>query len=140
MRTRKWLAVLGLSLLTTAGFAGLSEVIQVEIDLQPDGSGSAFGAMPAARFSDNDVEFIGCGTRNISVPGSPLFQFAFCQAGDADGNQVFCSTTNPDLVKAVDAISDSSFLTFSFDTNAECFRIGVSTQSLHLRGTKDSKK
>ena len=87
----------------------------------------------------HEVEYIGCGTRNLVFPGIPPFQFAFCQAADAADTQVFCSTQNVDLVKAVDAISDSSFITFSFDSFGECTAIGVSTQSLHLRGGKESK-
>ena len=132
MKTRKILAIAFLTLFSAIALAGMVVDGPVEIVLNEDGSGQAIGNMTSARYSDNDVEYIGCGTRNIDVGGGNFFQFAFCQAGDAAEELAFCSTQNPDLVGALEAIADHSFVIFSFDANGECTRIGFSTQSFYL--------
>ena len=76
------------------------------------------------------------GQRNIEDGAGGLFTWAFCQARDADGQQISCFTFNPDLVKTVNAINDTSFITFSWteedDGSLTCNRMGFSTQSFYL--------
>ena len=117
--------------LSSWALAGLVQPAPILIILNPDLSGSAQGDMVTARFSDNDVEFIGCGIRTITGPGG-VFQFGFCQATDADEQAVFCSTQNVDLLDAMKATADYSFLTFAFDADGACTRVGFSTQSIYL--------
>ena len=140
MKISKLIAGVFLTLLATTSFAGIFASAEVNIVDNGDGSGSAFGAMPITRFSDDDVAYIGCGTRNIDTGGGSLFTFAFCQAGDRDGNTAFCSTQNPALVEAIRAISDTSFIVFAWNTSDECTQIGLSTQSLHQLTDKETKK
>ena len=140
MKISYLVAVLLLSLMSTIAVAGLSHNRTVEILFAEDGSGQATGAMAAARYSDNEIEYIGCGTRNFVNPDWTLFEFAFCQAGDSAGTEAFCSTTNSELVRAVRAISDSSWLLLRWTPEGECQGIGISGNSFHLFGDKDSKR
>jgi hypothetical protein len=98
--------------------------------------------MWTARTADNDVEFIGCGTRVVDVGGDP-FLFGFCQAQDADENKIVCFTQNQDLLDAMKSPSDFSFITFSWVDDGsggiECIRIGFSTQSIYLPNFKIQK-
>ena len=127
------LAVL-ISFFSAYGMAGVVQPAPVEVDL---GNQNAQGDMVTARFSDNDVEYIGCGVRTFE--GAPSFSFGFCQAGDADGNEVLCFSQNPDLLDAIKAISDYSFITFSWDSGLVCTRIGNSTQSWYIPELKLKK-
>ena len=89
--------------------------------------------MVAARYSDNDVEEIGCGIRIRAVGTS----FGFCQATTVDGETVACLTTDPVLFDAIDFVDDYSFILYEWTEdltlgNFTCTSIGVSTQSFYL--------
>ena len=131
MRLGKIFWIGTLTLFSAAAFAGLAQPAPILITQNADGSGNAQGDMLTARNADNDVEFIGCGTRTIDT-GTGSFSFGFCQAANAAEEMAFCSTSNADLLDAVKAVSDYSFLTFGFDESGECTRIGSSTQSFYL--------
>jgi len=142
------LAIVAIAVAVTSfAFAGLVQPAPVTITMNPDDSGFAQGDMLTARYSDNDVEFIGCGTRTIKN-GGPLFHFGFCQATDSEGNFAFCSTNDAELLTSMRATADYSFVTFGFDENGECNRIGFSTQSFYIpnkvqkksKGSKKKKK
>jgi hypothetical protein len=139
------LAIVAISVAVASfAFAGLVQPAPVMITLNEDNSGFAQGDMLTARYSDNDVEFIGCGTRTIEA-GGPLFHFGFCQATDSEGNMAFCSTNDADLLTSMRATADYSFVTFGFNTDGVCTRIGFSTQSFYLpnkvqKKSKGSKK
>ena len=121
-----------LAALSSAVFAGLAQPAPITITIDPvDNSGSAQGDMVTARFSDNDVENIGCGIRVIENE-SGGFQFGFCQATDSEETQAFCTTQNANLLEAMKAVSAYSFITFSFDADGECTRIGFSSQALYI--------
>ena len=133
MKIRKVAIALTVLFSTTLAFGGLVQGVNVEVGLNPDGSGGASGDMVSARFSENLTEYIGCGVRINSDPTFGfVLEFAFCQAVSADGTAAFCSTEDPILVDAVRSISDFSFLTFGFDENGTCRRIGNSTQSFYI--------
>jgi hypothetical protein len=136
MKSRRIIATAILGLFSGIVVAGSVIDFPVEVALNPDGSGSAAGNMTTARFSDNDVEYIGCGTRNVDLGADGIFQFGFCQAGNAAADEAFCSTENPDLVAALRSISAYSFVSFSFNDLGECTRIGLSTQSFYIPAGK----
>lgn len=140
MIKRKIITATALTMFSAVAIAGTVFLVPVEVLLNDDGSGTARGSMSTARYSENNVELIGCGTRNIDIGGGTLFEFGFCQATDANDTAVFCSTDNPDLVKSIRAISAYAFLIFSWDANLQCNRIGMSTQSIHLPDGKQTKK
>lgn len=120
--------------------AGLERPVPVDINLNADDSGDAQGDMVTARFSDNDVEFIGCGVRVWKMADGSYMNWGFCQARDADEVEVFCSTEDPDLLDVMKATSSYSFITFSWDADEECTHIGFSTQSFYLPEHTSKKK
>jgi hypothetical protein len=121
-----------LGLFSTFAVAGYLQPAPVVVTLNDDGSGFATGDMVSARFAANAVELIGCGTRTFDDGAGGTFMFGFCQAADSANVQGFCSTTRPDLLEAMHATGDFSFITFAWDVNGECTRIGHSTQSFYI--------
>ena len=93
---------------------------------------TAGGDMVTARFSRNEIEYIGCGTRTYAFADGTHFQYGFCQANDADDVRAFCSTEDPVLVDAIGRLSDFAYVTFSWNEDGTCNRIGSSTQSFYL--------
>lgn len=129
---RKELMAIGLLALSSSiAMAGKVQPAPVVVFVNPDGSGQANGSMATARASANDVEYIGCGVRKFAT-GAGAFTTGFCQASDAAGVAGFCSTENAELLDVVENIADHSFITFGWDAEGQCTRIGISTQSLYL--------
>jgi len=131
-RMKKGLALTVLALASSAALAGLVTDQPVTVTLNGDGSGNAAGSMTTARFSKNNVEFIGCGVRRIDDGAGGVILFAFCQAADAANVQGFCSTDNPNLIASIGDQDDFSFITFSWNAAGECRSIGNSTQSFYI--------
>ena len=136
MKARYVLISAILAIFSSIAVAGLVQPAPILID---EANRFAQGDMWTARTADNDVEFIGCGTRVIDDGAGGTFLFGFCQAGDADEVEAFCSTFNQDLLDAMKSTSDFSFITFSWDENFDCTRIGFSTQSFYLPNFKIQK-
>ncbi|MGH8441989.1 MAG: hypothetical protein ACRETF_03690 [Nevskiaceae bacterium] len=132
MKMKLGLSAAALALVSTLATAGFLQPAPVLITVNGDGSGLAQGDMVTARFAPNTVELIGCGTRTIDDGAGGVFNFGFCQATDAGGVQGFCNTTRADLLEALHATGDFSFITFAWDVNGECTRIGTSTQSFYI--------
>lgn len=120
-------AALALTLMAGVASAGYIQPQPVQID---SNLRTAIGDMSSARSSEDPNELIGCGIRQIEV-GVDVFVFGFCSAAVGEAS-ITCLTVNPDLIRAIDAISDYSFITFSWNDQDECTRIGVSTQSFYL--------
>lgn len=129
MKIRKTATAIATMLISSLAFSGAVVDAPVDVDLD---NRFAFGVMSSARFSDNDVEFIGCGVRHIDDGAGGIFVFGFCQATDADEEVLFCSTERLDLLEAIRSIADFSFITFAADENGQCIRIGNSTQSFYI--------
>jgi len=118
-------------------FAGYLQPAVVDVDLDNNFVG---GDMVSARYADNETEFIGCGVRNFDDGLGGIFETGFCQAEDAEGDRAACFTSSPHLLDAIKAISDFSYITYSYNVNVdvdgnesfECTRIGNSTQSFYL--------
>ncbi len=114
-------------------YAGQTQPALVDVDLD---NMIATGDLVSARTEKKTDSFIGCGTRNIELPDSTLFSWAFCQAQDAEDELVTCFTQNPELVQTIREINDTSFVTFSWrveeDESLTCTRMGFSTQSFYL--------
>lgn len=138
MKTRSFFTLLAFGLLSGAAFAGFTQSVPVVVDL--DGQFAA-GNQTTARTSANDLEYIGCGTRNTS-DGVFSFRFGFCQAGDANGVEVLCFTEDPALIDEMRSNSSYSFITFGWREGSgglgdyECIRVGFSTQSFYLPNKK----
>ena len=130
------LSMLALVFSSSMVLAGFVQPAPVDIIINDDGSGAAQGDMVTVRFSENDVETIGCGFRSFDDGLGNAFEFGFCQAtlddGSAEGLGVFCSTMNSNLLDAMKAGNDYSFITFGWNADGECIRIGYSTQSFYI--------
>ncbi len=140
MNMKKLLIPLALLMFSVTAFSGLTRSVPVTIDLV---NGNASGDMITARNSDNDFEFIGCGLRAFEDGVGGVFYFGFCQAQLEEGAPVNCFTQNVDLLEGINLISDSSFITFSWNDDGNggltCWRIGSSTQSFYLSKQKTGK-
>ena len=136
MKIRNLLSITALTLIAGVAFAGQVQPAVVFID---EANMFAQGDMWTARTAKNDVEFIGCGIRVVDDGVSLPFSFGFCQAQDSAEVLILCTTLSADLVEAIKGISDTSFLTFSWNASFECTRIGASTQSFYLPEFKTKK-
>lgn len=134
MKARHILISAILALFSSIAVAGYVQPLPVLIVINPDTSGLAQGDMWTARTAGNDVEFIGCGIRLTDS-----LSWGFCQAADADGDQMTCFTLNPVLLDAIKTISDFSYIEFTWDVAADCTSIGISTQSFYLPNFKIQK-
>jgi len=132
MNKKRGLSAAALALFSTVAAAGFLQPAPVIVTLNGDGSGSATGDMVSARFAPDAVSVMGCGTRTIDDHAGGVFHFGFCQATDSTGVQGFCSTDRADLLEAMHATGDFSFITFAWDVDGFCTRIGTSTQSFYI--------
>ncbi len=140
MKKKTWLSAAALAVMSTLATAGYVQPAPVTVELNPDGSGFAGGDMVSARFAPDAVSVIGCGTRTFDDGAGGTFHSGFCQATDAAGVQGFCFTNRADMLEAMHATADYSYITFRWDVNGECVRIGTSTQSFYLPDNKTTKK
>ncbi len=138
------IAIIGATMIAVPAFAGETQPAAVTVDLD---NFFASGDTVTARTDDNDEVYIGCGTRNTDDGAGGLVSWAFCQAQDAEGDQITCFAFDSPLVNTINAINDTSFITFSWADNGngflECSRMGFSTQSFYLgkevKGNKADK-
>ena len=129
MKSRQILILIFLALFSSMAIAGKTLPVDVNVDLTDL---FAEGDQWTARTSPGDLEFIGCGVRNFDDGVGGVTAFGFCQAEDADGDRAFCNTANEDLLDAMEATSAFAYITFSWNLDGECIRIGNSTQSFYL--------
>ena len=131
MRMKQVISTAALLLGSAAAMAGLVQPAPVEITTNEDGSGYAWGDLVTARYSDNDVEVIGCGVRR-SDAGDEFTLLAFCQATTADNVRVACFTDDSRLIESLAALNVYSYVSFSWDADLVCTSISTSTNSFYL--------
>ena len=107
------LAVLGITLQLQGlpVWAGLVRTPEVTIRHHNGTNGylfvGAYGTMAGARYSVDNQQFIGCYT------ASPYSTSEItCKAKDKIGREVYCFSSVPEYVAAVNAITDSSYISF----------------------------
>jgi hypothetical protein len=87
----------------------------------------ASGSVGSARNSSDSTQFISCQT-STSLPS----HFITCAAADSAGHSASCSMTadgsNPDLW-GLSVMSESSMITFTWDTVGNCTSVLISTYS-----------
>ncbi len=128
--------------LTTLAFASgvkAGQTTDAPVVINMEGM-SAQGAQTSARFSENDVERIGCGARVTDAGVGDVVYFGFCQATDANEVSVTCFTFSPDLVAAINSVANFGFIDFSWNENDECTSVRNSTQSIYLPDFGNGKK
>lgn len=137
MKLKKTALAISLGLSSTLAMAGFVQPAEVMVDLVGE---TAQGDQWTARNEADDAVYIGCGLRAYDDGAGGVFRWGFCQAIDADGDEVVCNTENPGLIDAIGAQDDFSFIVFSWRTEVNdagekiqvCDHIGSSTQSFYL--------
>ncbi|MEP5764385.1 MAG: hypothetical protein ABJ308_07315 [Halieaceae bacterium] len=135
MKYFQFLSLIALSASSLLSHAGNSLTSEVEIVDNGGGSFLASGSLASARFSDNDIEDMGC--RLLGVAGA--VNQVQCGAVDSAGTSVCCTSTDPFIIEAVQAIYAFSWLCIEM-TSGSCDRLFVSTRSLHIPDLKLQKK
>ena len=127
-------------LLSVSAYAGTFQQSPVEIKDNGDGSGEARGSQGSARFSENEVEFIGCRLQGrIQTPTASARLQVSCSASDENGTQVSCRSTEPEIIGAMQAISAYSWIFFTFDMAGNCTLLQTSTRSLFIPDSRNLK-
>jgi hypothetical protein len=134
MKTKHVISAAALILASTVASAGSYQPRPVTLDLT---NRTADGDMLTARDSLNPGDFIGCGIRQLSG-----FAWGFCQAGHSlvEGDYFTCYTEDADLLEAIKALDDFSYITFTWDVDGVCTSIGNSTQSFYIPDLKSKSK
>ncbi len=78
------------------------------------------GMLGSAYNSTDNTQFILCGVNTAANSKSMT-----CTAKDSTGVTVMCTTSNSNLINAVNGLPDSGYLTFNFDANGNCTSIRV---------------
>ena len=86
------------------------------------------GTLTGVRFTDDDVQQIGCRIAGNRF-GTPSVA---CHARDINENIHFCFSSDPALIEAAKSISPYSFVNYVFDEAAECIFLLVSVRSHHI--------
>ncbi|MBE9548774.1 MAG: hypothetical protein IMF09_05145 [Proteobacteria bacterium] len=129
MKVKYLVAATALILASAPVYAGQYLEVAVEVDTV---AMSASGSMSTARFSDNEIEFIGCGTTVFLNPDGSTYNFGFCQAATTDNVRGFCNSDNPGIVAQMGEASAYSYLSFNWDVDGICTRVKHSTQSFYI--------
>lgn len=138
MKIRRFLVIPALlAAAASAAVAGQVTPQPVVLDLV---GRQAFGDMATARFSDNPFEFIGCGVRNVLLADGSVFRTGFCQAGISATEFFTCFTEENELADRMSEGGDYSFITFAWDADGQCTRVGFSTQSFYIPQHVDKTK
>lgn len=117
------------ALASTSAFAGFTQPAEVDVDLT---ARLAQGDQVTARYNSNPDVFIGCGMRVIRTLGGTVVKTGFCQAKDAAGETFTCTTDDAELIGAMNASGDFGFVTFAWNEDGTCRRVGFSNQSFYL--------
>ena len=93
------------------------------------------GSLVGVRFTDDDVQQIGCRIAGNRF-GTPSVA---CHARDINENIHFCFSSDPALIEAAKSISPYSFVNYVFDETAECIFLLVSVRSHHIPDKETEK-
>ncbi|AUX30866.1 MULTISPECIES: hypothetical protein [Sorangium] len=120
-------AVVALASVAVAGSAVAGDTYHAEVFIDTvasEASGTAYGA----RTSSNSEEMIHCAVYGYSS-GSASVR---CFAANAAGVFKECSSSSAGIVNAVQAISDYSAISFSWNAQGTCTSVSVHTGSRFL--------
>ena len=116
-------ALLGNVILVWAG-----ELNNDTVEVDPT-QGAASGVLSNAAFGANDTQ-IGCDTNSVRNPlTGELTTSVFCQATDAEGEALSCTSTDPNVVSVVEGLNDNSRLSFGVDSDGTCQEMTVAFSS-----------
>jgi hypothetical protein len=120
----------GLSLVAAGtAFAGSNSASPVELYTDANGLLAARGALWDARFSADNLQYIGCSVA-VYDDGDVL---GHCSARNAAGSVRTCGTSDPGLIKNIQAINTASFVYFALNADGEtCDRVIAVNSSYNL--------
>lgn len=114
-------AVAVMSLVGTAAWAGYDVGYLVQVDTV---NRTASGTMATVRASADTLQYINC---NIRTNGAGLIMN--CQARDANGVSVGCSSTAQNFIQLVGMIQSDSHVSFKWDAASACTSLSVDNGS-----------
>lgn len=119
MRLRPIFFALTVALLAVAGMAqaGYKYLIPVYIN---DASNYAYGSLDGALRSADGVQYIGCNRSTTNV---------YCFAMNDAGLLRACSSTDPNMIAVVRAMSNKAYLYFAWDTAGNCTSLSTAELS-----------
>ncbi len=119
MRLRPMFFSLTVALLAVAGIAqaGYKYLIPVYIN---DASRYAYGSLDGALRSADGVQYIGCNRSTTNV---------YCFAMNDAGLLRACSSTDPNMIAVVRAMSNKAYLYFAWDTAGNCTSLSTAELS-----------
>lgn len=126
------LTALGIMLLANAVPTWAGSVDTPEVNIGGNQTYSwAKGSMVGARYSTDDLQYIGCFTNGQGSQSSPSIR---CFARDRVGNTAFCISLDLRFVPQVQAMTDSSYISFVANrSNALCDSLRISNFSYQLK-------
>jgi len=93
---------------------------QFESTVSVTSSHRATGSIGATRNSANTSEYIGCSYKTKHLGGGVYSEAVRCYARSQTGSFASCSSSEEELVTAVRALNDSSYMSFTGDSEGNC--------------------
>ena len=132
MKLMQLLLPAALLLLSSHAFAGEFRIAPVTIN---EAHSWAEGNLIAARFSESDLERIGCAV------GNGVEHYAYCEAKDAEGLVAACLTDDPAMIETIASINTFSYVYFAWEGDIwigrpqpmpKCEHVTIATRSIHI--------
>jgi hypothetical protein len=112
------------------GHAGQKSTAEVYVYAPTSGGGYAGGSLGSARAGAGANQHIGC-----SVDAYTGSVYLTCWARDSGGVSVSCSATSSRLIAAANSMNNDSYVSFSWDENANCTNLYISNRSVYAPKT-----
>ena len=159
---KKIIAVISIFLFSPAAFGGatsfnaddpqgVSVTDVLDAEGNPTGKILVEGTMSSVRFTEDDVQQIGCRLRAVMRDEGdprPTGLSAICTAVDINGTNYSCYSADPAMVEVVQAISPYSFVRFEMELELTpegvpnlqfCEDLLVATRSQHIPDSSAEK-
>lgn len=124
MQKKTLFLVLPLLLGTSLAWAGRANYFETQVD---PAARTALGSLYDTRNSADNVQYIGCYLNLIG--GAARLT---CEARDAANDSLSCSSTNAELIKIAQSLSDNSYIYFQCDAGNNLTYLYVSNNSVWL--------
>ncbi len=112
-------------LLVASGVAWAGRANYFETSVNPV-TRTAYGSLYDTRGSADTVQYIGCSLHSSGGPASLI-----CEAQDAASEKLVCQSTNAELIKVGQSLSDSSYIYFKCDERLQA-DLPLRREQLHL--------
>jgi hypothetical protein len=110
---------------SSVAWAGRANYFETTVNLV---TRTAFGSLYDTRASADNVQYIGCSLSSNGGPASLI-----CEAKNAASEKLVCQSTNAELIKVGQSLSDSSYIYFNCDASYNLTYLYVGNSSIWLR-------